>query len=184
MRSSQEAEGEGWIFGYGSLVWRPGFVFVETSPAWIEGWERRFWQGSTDHRGVPKAPGRVVTLVRKAGAVCWGRAYRVASRDRDATLSALDERERGGYARELLPIHLSGKSQRCPMGLLYRATEGNPNYLGPLALARVAQQVLGAKGPSGTNLEYVTRLAAALREMGVAEDPVLCLDRQLRESAP
>ena len=68
-----------WIFGYGSLVWRPDIPHDERRPAWIRGFARRFWQGSTDHRGVPEAPGRVVTLVRDEAARCWGAAYRVAA---------------------------------------------------------------------------------------------------------
>ena len=64
-----------WIFGYGSLMWRPDFEYCQCHNAWIDGWGRRFWQGSTDHRGVPGAPGRVATLVREPGAKCWGTAF-------------------------------------------------------------------------------------------------------------
>lgn len=168
-----------WIFGYGSLVWRPAFEFIESLPAWIDGWERRFWQGSTDHRGVPGAPGRVVTLTAEAGARCWGRAYRLGAGSEQVVTAQLDERERGGYRREEVPIYLRGQPQKCVSGLLYRAVPGNPNDLGDSPLADVAVQVREARGPSGTNLEYVRELASALRGLGVEEDPVYALEAEL-----
>ena len=155
-----------WVFGYGSLVWRPSIPFVEREPAWIGGWARRFWQGSTDHRGVPGAPGRVVTLVEEPGAVCWGMAYRVEAAERDAVLATLDHREKGGYDRREVTIHFRARDPVA--GLVYLATPDNPNYLGPAPLDAIASQVRAASGPSGGNVEYVESLARALREMDAA----------------
>ena len=56
-----------WLFGYGSLIYKAGFDYIERQPATITGWQRRFWQGSHDHRGTPHAPGRVATLVEAPG---------------------------------------------------------------------------------------------------------------------
>ncbi len=167
-----------WIFGYGSLVWRPAFPHSERRPAFIEGWERRFWQGSTDHRGVPGAPGRVVTLVPCEGTTCWGMAYRVEGGDISATLDRLDHRERGGYARR--DVTLEFRDGERTDGLIYIATPSNHNFLGPAELTEIAAQVRIASGPSGANQEYVLRLAEALREIN-AEDPhVFALEALLR----
>ncbi len=98
-----------WIFGYGSLVWRPDFKFAEKCPATVNGMVRRFWQGSTDHRGIPGKPGRVVTLETKVGATCRGMAYKINAADVNPTIGALNFREKGGYRLETikLTLHMS-----------------------------------------------------------------------------
>ncbi|UCE85769.1 MAG: gamma-glutamylcyclotransferase [Deltaproteobacteria bacterium] len=173
--------GEAWIFGYGSLVWRPAFAFEERQPAYIEGWSRRFWQGSTDHRGVPDAPGRVVTLVRQPAARCVGLAYRVEPETRERIFADLDARERGGYAQHRERLHRADGGILAAEGLLYVATADNPNYLGPASLDAIASQVRASSGPSGSNVEYVLRLAESLRALDAVDDHVFELERRLRD---
>ena len=166
-----------WIFGYGSLVWRPDFPYIEQAPAAIEGFVRRFWQGSTDHRGVPGAPGRVVTLVREAGTWCWGMAYRVDEAVHAGVLAQLAHREMGGYDRIELDLAFADAGRQPATAFVWRAIEGNASYLGPAPLEAIAAQVARSHGPSGPNVEYVMRLAQALREMRVADAHVFDLER-------
>ena len=170
---------ERWVFGYGSLVWRPAFAYREMRPSFIEHFARRFWQGSTDHRGVPGAPGRVVTLVEARGERCFGMAYRLDEAGAEAVLAALDHREKGGYERRQVPL-FDRRGAPLGEGLVYHATPDNPNYLGPAAPEAIAEQVLGSRGPSGENPEYVLRLAEALRAMGADDPHVFEVEAEIR----
>jgi cation transport protein ChaC len=153
-----------WLFAYGSLMWRPGFAYRQVEPACLEGWVRRFWQGSTDHRGTDKAPGRVVTLLPDSRRHCIGLAYQIQTEGLAATVSELDFREKGGYRREHLPLML--RSGRRVTALTYVARPDNRNYLGPDCLNNMADQIMLAHGPSGANLDYLRLLEHVLVEAG------------------
>lgn len=157
-----------WLFGYGSLIWRPGFDFVERRKARVDGVARRFWQGSTDHRGVVGAPGRVVTLVEHAGAHCWGVAFRVEAARKADVITMLDAREQGGYVQTQLRATLD--DERVIDALSYVAQPDNPHHLGPATVAELAAQIRTAVGPSGPNLEYALKLHAALTELSILDD--------------
>ena len=166
-----------WLFGYGSLIWRADFPFIERRPARIEGWARRFWQGSHDHRGMVDAPGRVVTLVPEAGSACEGVAYRIERAVREATFSHLDHREKNGYERHDVAIEFRDGSREG--GIVYIATRDNHAFLGPAPTAEMAAHIHASAGPSGTNRDYLLSLAAALRELGVHDPHVAELEAEL-----
>ena len=168
-----------WIFGYGSLIWRPGFSFIETRVACLYGYQRRFWQGSTDHRGFPGAPGRVVTLLPgDAKDRCWGVAYRLQPEQMADVLNMLDYREKGGYVQSEQP--LIDRAGRSFHALVYIATAQNPDYLGPAPLEDIAQQINRAVGPSGSNRDYLLNLAEALRAREIVDEHVTQLEQRVR----
>jgi cation transport protein ChaC len=168
-----------WVFAYGSLIWRPDMRYAARVPCHVRGQRRAFAQGSTDHRGTPQAPGRVVTLLPHPGAVCHGVAYRVEPGTRDETLARLDARESGGYVRCALTLHLLDAPP--VQGLSYVAHPDNPNHLGDATLEALARQILRARGPSGRNLDYVLELGRALRELGAHDPELFGLEQRLRE---
>ena len=117
------------IFGYGSLMWRPGFDYLNKKPGRIDGYSRRFWQASPDHRGTEEEPGRVVTLVPSDHGITHGMVYWVAPETREQVLAELDVREQGGYVQKIVEAVLTtGDRVRC---LTYFADHHNPHYLGP-----------------------------------------------------
>lgn len=166
-----------WIFGYGSLVWRPAFAHSRRVPAYIDGFERRFWQASPLHRGTPNAPGRVATLLAKSTARCWGMAYEVSQEQSETVLAELDHRERTGYERVRTSLHIRGEGSSSPVHnvLLYIASPDNENYIGPEADAVTASIIRTAVGESGENREYLEELAAWLDGMQVDEPHIKSL---------
>ncbi|NCF17594.1 MAG: gamma-glutamylcyclotransferase [Haliea sp.] len=165
-----------WVFGYGSLIYKVDFPYQQKATASISGWERRFWQGSHDHRGTPCAPGRVVTLIPSPGATCRGVAYLVEQE----VFEHLDHREKNGYERYSVTICLDEKEVEVD-GLIYVATEDNHAYLGPAHLEEVASHISRSHGPSGSNTDYVLQLARALRKLGDHDPHVYALEALLTQ---
>ncbi|HET7314500.1 gamma-glutamylcyclotransferase [Salinisphaera sp.] len=163
-----------WLFGYGSLIYKAGFDYSERRLATIEGWARRFWQGSHDHRGTPVAPGRVVTLVEAPGETCFGMAYRITP----AHFEYLDHREKNGYLRFAQPMTLdNGQVEK---GLVYIATPSNAAWLGEAPIDAIARQIVDTAGPSGPNRDYALDLADALREHGARDAHVFAVAERVR----
>ena len=163
-----------WIFGYGSLIWRPDFPFLESQPGNICHWSRRFWQGSHDHRGTENRPGRVLTLIASKGKRCCGLTYRVTKE----VLAHLDHREKNGYERQEVWIQLPSKKVS---GIVYIANQQNAAFLGEAPLEVIADQICQSEGPSGSNVEYLTKLATALKDLRIEDDHVFQLDALVRD---
>ncbi len=173
-RNSPINDGEEvWLFGYGSLIYLVDFPYLESKPASIKNWSRRFWQGSHDHRGTEEKPGRVVTLIEQLGEVCHGVAYKVES----SVFKQLDVREKNGYLR--LNIDMSFADGSADQGLVYIATSDNEAYLGEASEYEIAKQICNAEGPSGPNDEYLIELARSLRAMAVEDPHVYEIERHI-----
>jgi cation transport protein ChaC len=165
-----------WLFGYGSLIYKADFPYIERHPATLHGWSRRLWQGSHDHRGTHDHPGRVATLVAEPGAVCVGMAYRVAP----ATFEYIDFREKNGYLRYAVTLDFGGGEHA--EGLVYIAEPGNAAWLGAASETDIARHVAVSSGPSGRNSDYVLKLADAVRELGADDPHVFAVADELRKS--
>ena len=168
---------EVWLFGYGSLIYKADFPFIERRPASIAGWTRRFWQGSHDHRGTPLAPGRVATIVPQAGAICDGMAYLITPE----VFAHLDHREKNGYLR--LATAITFDDGGATEGLVYIANEENAAFLGAAPELDIARQIARSSGPSGPNSEYLLHLASALRELGKVDAHVFAIEQHLAQLA-
>lgn len=163
-----------WVFGYGSLIWRPAMAYAQRRAGRITGWQRRFWQSSTDHRGTVESPGRVLTLIEADGPL-WGMAYAIDRAAWPEVEAALELREQQGYVRLTVDVGLTagdraGDIVETVPGLLYLATVDNPYFVGPEPRAVTAEIIRRARGPSGRNLDYVLELERALAAMD-AHDP-------------
>lgn len=174
-----------WLFGYGSLIWKADFDYRLRKPAHLAGWQRRFWQGSHDHRGTPDQPGRVVTLIQEPGATCVGMAYQIAADQVPAVLTHLDFREKNGYERFDAPIAFIDRENDPGEinALIYIATPDNFAHLGPASDDAIAEQIATSVGPSGSNREYLLELHRALNALGTRDhhvDRLVDLVEQIR----
>lgn len=159
-----------WVYGYGSIIWRPAIPYAVAHWATAEGWSRRFWQGSHDHRGTVESPGRVLTLVPVAGEQCQGRVFGIAKEDVDQVLKDLDYREKNGYERQELHVHTQALGTIS--ALTYIAPPSNPAWLGDASDAEIAEQIRHAIGPSGPNTAYVLELHQALVAQGIHDEHI------------
>jgi len=159
-----------WVFGYGSLMWRPGFHYVERRAALVHGYHRSLCVYSHVHRGTPHRPGLVLGLDR--GGSCRGVAFLVAPAQEQATIAYLRERElvTNVYLERSLLITLDD-GRRAP-ALAYVVDPAHVQYAGRLDRAELLALVRQGVGRSGWNAEYVRSTHLHLEELGLV-DPVL-----------
>lgn len=163
------AEAEMWVFGYGSLIWHPGFPVAERALALLEGYHRSFCMRSIHHRGTEAEPGLVLALDAVAGASCEGVAFRVAEGAEAATLAGLREREliSSAYVECNLPLSLT--DGRRVSALAYVIARDHAQYCGGLPLEAQARIIARAHGGRGSNAEYLFNTAEHLAALGIAD---------------
>jgi cation transport protein ChaC len=161
--------GDLWVFGYGSLMWRPGFDVLERVPAKLIGMHRALCVYSFVHRGTPEKPGLVMGLDR--GGTCRGIAYRVAASKREETIAYLREREQvtSVYLETMRRIALEDETRRQVRALCYAVDRGHVQYAGRLSVDESVHYVRQGHGRSGNNRDYVIETVRALEALGYRE---------------
>lgn len=156
-----------WVFGYGSLMWKPGFAFEERQIARAFGYRRSLCIRSWVHRGTRERPGLVLGLDR--GGSCKGVAFRVAETERERVLAYLRERElvTSVYLERLAPARLA--DGRWIRALIYVADPAHEQFGRPSSPEEAAAIVAGATGASGDNLDYVRNTVSHMRELGIRD---------------
>lgn len=165
-----EFTGDLWVFGYGSLMWRPGFPFLERRRAHLYGYHRSLCVLSHVHRGTPDRPGLVLGLSR--GGRCHGVAFRVAEHEAQETVHYLREREQATavYLERHLPVRLEDGRRVKALGYIVDRTHGQ--YAGGMSFEEILALVRQGQGISGPNPDYVRSTHEHLLGMGLT-DPLL-----------
>jgi cation transport protein ChaC len=169
-------DGDLWVFGYGSLMWQPGFAYEEVCSALLRGYHRAFCIYSCHYRGTPEEPGLVLGLAR--GGSCRGLAFRVDAAAAAAVVAYLDERELAKYAYrgKLLPVAAGG---RPISAYTFVADPDHPQYAGRLALEEIAGIVMRARGIAGLNRDYLIQTIRQLEREGFRDRHLHALLRRV-----
>src|SRR5438034_4873980 len=176
--------GDLWVFGYGSLMWRPGFEFEERVPARLIGEHRALCVYSFDHRGTPEKPGLVLGLDR--GGACRGVAFRIAAKQRYGTVQYLRSREQttNVYREVMRSVWLENEARQRVSALAYVVDRGHVQYAGRLSLAEQFRHVLQGHGQSGVNRDYVLATVKAIEAAGFRDAPLHQLALMLHDAHP
>jgi cation transport protein ChaC len=172
--------GDLWVFGYGSLMWRPGFDYLERRPARLIGAHRALCVYSFVHRGTPEKPGLVLGLDR--GGNCRGIAYRVAARRREETIEYLREREQVTmvYRECMRAVWLDDDPGQRVTALTYMVDRGHEQYAGRLSLDQQLHYVRQGHGRSGINRDYVLDTVKEIERQGYRDVPLHLLAERLK----
>jgi glutathione-specific gamma-glutamylcyclotransferase len=169
-----------WIFGYGSLMWHPGFAYLERHSATVRGYHRAFCIYSHRYRGTPEVPGLVLGLDR--GGSCRGIAYRVAGKDGPSVFAYLHDREMGTgvYDPRWLSAHLD--DGRAIRAYAFVAARAHGQYTGPLTQERIIELIRQGSGERGACLDYLINTVAHLDELGIRESSLHAILRRAQEA--
>lgn len=168
-----------WVFGYGSLLWKPGFAVAERRLVRLDGWHRSFCMRSIHHRGTETEPGLVLALDAAPGAVCHGVAMRAEPGTEDATLATLRERELISSAYLEIEVEVAGEGG--PLSTLaYVIDPDHVQYCGGLPLEDQARIIARARGGMGPNDEYLFNTVAHLAELGIEDADLAWLAHRVR----
>lgn len=162
-----DTSGDFWVFGYGSLMWNPGFAHEEAARAQLFGYHRALCIRSRHYRGTPERTGLVMGLDR--GGSCVGRAFRVALSERDNVLAYLREREMINYVYLERSLRVRLDDGRLTPALAFVADPAHEQFAGHLGTEEAAKIVSIASGTAGPNSEYVMNTLSHLREMGIRD---------------
>ena len=167
------------VFGYGSLMWRPDFPYIDIVPASLHGYHRAFCIRSTHYRGTREKPGLVLGLDR--GGMCHGRMFRVKPEHAAEVAEALHARElvTGVYEPRFLKLRL--ENGRIATALGYVADRKHPQYAGKLDVPEIARRIRRAIGRTGSNVEYLRNTVLHLEEMGIHEGVLHRVLRQVEQ---
>lgn len=169
-----------WVFGYGSLLWNPGFEVDEQVPAVLSAYRRSFCMRSIHHRGTEEAPGLVLALDETPDAACDGVAMRVKTGTEEATLAYLRDRElvSSAYLEKMLSVALG--DGRTVTAVTYVIDPDHVQYCGNLPLEEQAQIIAAAVGGRGPNAEYLFNTHEHLHQMGVRDADLQWLATRVR----
>jgi cation transport protein ChaC len=184
LSESELSKGDLWVFGYGSLMWRPGFEFIEQVPARLIGEHRALCVYSFDHRGTPEKPGLVLGLDR--GGACRGIAFRVAAGLRHATVEYLRSREQttNVYREVTRSVWLENEARQRVSAMAYVVDRGHVQYAGRLSLTDQLRFVQQGHGRSGNNREYVLSTVKSIEAQGFRDAQLHQLAAMLHSDAP